>query len=364
MTGSAGQLRVPARWLQTVVLPVPPLAEQTRIVEKLDALLSELDAGVAELKAAQIKLAQYRQALLKAAVDGTLTAEWRKQNKLAETGAQLLARILEERRKRWTGKKKYVEPAGAATEGLTELPEGWVWASVDECLLDEKSITDGPFGSNLKSLHYRETGPRVIRLQNIGEGHFIDAKAYISDEHYKTLEKHAFEDGDVIIAMLGENLPRACLVPLGTAPGIVKADCARVRINPNLVLPALLVAQLNSKPIRDTVVRWVKGIGRPRINLRHIRSIPVALPSMDEQIQINAALTRAQDAIDEQVTAIDLALKRSAAQRQNILKAAFSGQLVPQDPNDEPASALLERIRAARGQTPKPRGRTGGKGKR
>ena len=84
---------------------LPPSAEQTRILEKLEELLTGLDAGVAELKAAQKKLAQYRQSLLKAAVEGALTAEWRTVNKPAETGAQLLERILQERRARWEAKQ-------------------------------------------------------------------------------------------------------------------------------------------------------------------------------------------------------------------------------------------------------------------
>ena len=86
-------------------IPVAPAAEQTRIVEKLEELLSDLDAGVAELKAAQKKLTQYRQSLLKAAVEGALTAEWRRHNRPAETGVQLLERILRERRARWEAKQ-------------------------------------------------------------------------------------------------------------------------------------------------------------------------------------------------------------------------------------------------------------------
>lgn len=145
-----------------------PLPHQTRIVEKLEELFSDLDAGVAELKAAQKKLGQYRQSLLKAAVEGALTAEWRAQHSPKETGAQLLARILKERRARWEAKqlakfqeqgkippkdwqKKYPEPVQPDTTDLPALPEGWVWASVDQCSIDESAITDGPFGSNLKS---------------------------------------------------------------------------------------------------------------------------------------------------------------------------------------------------------------------
>jgi type I restriction enzyme S subunit len=123
------------------------LVEQTRIVAKLEELLSDLDAGVAELKAAQKKLAQYRQSLLKAAVEGALTAEWRAKNTPTETGAQLLERILTERRARWEAKqlakfkeqgktppkdwqKKYPEPVQPDTTDLPELPEGWVWITL------------------------------------------------------------------------------------------------------------------------------------------------------------------------------------------------------------------------------------------
>lgn len=348
-------------------LVVAPAGEQTRIVAKIEELLSDLDAGVAELKAAQKKLQQYRQSLLKASVEGTLTAPWREaQRKLGtstETGTQLLQRILTERRDRWESKqvakfkqqgkarpkdwqKKYPEPVPPDTTDLPEVPEGWVWASVDQCSLDESAITDGPFGSNLKSEHYRDSGPRVIRLQNIGDGVFVDSYAHISEAHFAELSKHAVETNDVVVAMLGEVLPRACTIPNGVEPALVKADCARIRLNAELACSAIVVAQLNSKPVRDAVEKFVKGIGRPRINLGHVRAIPIALAPRDEQVAVEAALRDAQLSIEEQLSVINLSLKQSTAQRQNILRAAFAGQLVPQDSNDEPASVLLKRIRA------------------
>lgn len=224
---------------------------------------------------------------------------------------------------------------------------------LDQCSLDEAAITDGPFGSNLKSSHYQEAGPRVIRLQNIGDGVFVDAKAHISKDHYEKLTKHAVEKGDLVVAMLGEVLPRACIIPQGVSPAIVKADCARVRLNATLVIPYVVMSQLNSKPIRNVVLKFVKGIGRPRINLGHIRSIPLAVCSMEEQREIERVLVKAETSIKEQLKAIDLSLKQSAAQRQSILRAAFAGKLVPQDPNDEPASALLDLIRSERAERAK-----------
>jgi type I restriction enzyme S subunit len=351
-------------------LQVAPTCEQGRIVEKLEELFSDLNAGIAELRAAQKKLSRYRQSLLKAAMDGSLTASWREtqhqqQGEPQETGAQLLERILTERRVRWEAKQlttfakqgrtppkgwkaKYPEPQRPDLTQLPGLPEDWIWASVDQCVVDETAITDGPFGSNLKSSHYRETGPRVIRLQNIGDGAFLDTRAHIDDEHYEQLLKHSVAAGDLVVAMLGEVLPRACIVPPGVAPAIVKADCARLRLNTDLLRPAVMNAALNSPPARERAVSLMKGIGRPRINLGALRSIAIPVSPSLEQIALEDQLAEANASIEEMHSTIIEALKRSQAQRQNILKAAFSGQLVPQDPKDEPASVLLERIRAER----------------
>lgn len=130
---------------------IAPSNEQNRIIEKLEELFSDLDAGVSELKTAQKKLTHYCQSLLKAAVEGELTAEWRTKNQPNETGAQLLERILKERRSRWEEKQlakfkeqgktppngwrdKYPEPVQPDTANHLALPEGWVWASVDTLL--------------------------------------------------------------------------------------------------------------------------------------------------------------------------------------------------------------------------------------
>lgn len=348
--------------IKTFKLPVAPRAEQTRIVEKLEELLTDIDASVAELKAAQRKLTRYRRSLLMAAVEGALTADWRPAHGIPqETGAELLQRILTERRARWEqnqlakfseqGKTppkgwqtKYPAPVAPDVTGLPPLPQGWAWATIDQCAVNEDGITDGPFGSNLKSEHYTESGPRVIRLQNIGDGRFLDARAYISQERYEHLRKHAVIEGDVVVAMLGEVLPRSCAIPAGIAPAIVKADCARVRLNPELIPPAFAVAVLNAESTRKRVNRLVKGIGRPRVNLGHIRSIPVPLPPRAEQDRILEVLSEALESCDRQNLAIERGFSLSAAQRTNILKTAFAGQLVPQDPNDEPASELLARI--------------------
>lgn len=101
MTGSAGQLRVPKPWIEGIIIPVAPSPEQDRIVAKIEELFSDLDAGVAALARAKANLKRYRAAVLKAAVEGKLTEQWRAKNPPTEPAAKLLERILKDRRHKW-----------------------------------------------------------------------------------------------------------------------------------------------------------------------------------------------------------------------------------------------------------------------
>ncbi|WP_344061603.1 hypothetical protein [Nostocoides vanveenii] len=144
------------------------------------------------------------------------------------------------------------------------------------------SITDGPFGSNLARQHYRDSGPRVVRLQNIGDGVFIDNPAHIDHEHFTTLRRHEVIAGDLLVASLGEVLPRACLMPAGLGPAIVKADCIRVRLRDD-VDPRWVNYSLQRPATRKWAEGRRHGVGRPRLGLKGIREIPIPLPSLRDQ---------------------------------------------------------------------------------
>jgi len=356
-------------------IPLPPLQEQTRIVAKLEELLSDLDAGVAELKAAQKKLAQYRQSLLKAAVSGTLTADWRAQHPTTETGAQLLERILQQRRARWEAKqlakfqeqgktppkdwqKKYPEPVQPDTAGLPALPPGWVWASLD--MLGE--IASGVAkGSKIGAdIEVREVP--YLRVANVQRG-FLDlseVKTILATE--RDIAELTLKNGDVLFNEGGDRdkLGRGWIWRDEVADCIHQNHVFRMRPYLPEVLPELISHHGNT--FGKT---WFQNAGKQTTNLASInmtmlRMFPVPLGPADEQRELLTQLELQIEQIDQQERAVELGLKQSSAQRQNILRAAFSGQLVPQDPNDEPASVLLERIRAERAtQTAakKPRGR-------
>jgi type I restriction enzyme S subunit len=232
---------------------------------------------------------------------------------------------------------------------VSELPPGWASATVGEIA----TLTDGPFGSNLKTSHYVESGPRVVRLQNIGEGVFRDERAHITLEHFQGLAKHEVVAGDVVAASLGDNPPRACLVPSWLGPAIVKADCIRIR--PTGVDPCYLMWMLNSRPVRAQAALRVKGIGRPRLGLGGIRQLAIPVPPLNEQRRIVVSIEEHFSRLDSLETTIETIVGqfergrgRVGALRRSILVRAFSGQLVPQDPSDEPAYVLLDRIIAER----------------
>lgn len=498
--------------LYRVPVPVAPRAEQTRIVAKLEELLTDLDAGVAELKAASRKLAQYRQSLLKAAVEGALTAQWRaarsaplppggggaggegvheaqhttprqqqharslrseqtpaerelwqqlrakrfdgfkfrRQQPLGryivdfvclaqrliveldgsqhaesadydsirdawlqqqgfhvlrfwnnqwstereavleavwralheelpplpnpsptrgeglenETGAQLLQRILVERRARWEAKQlakfkeqgktppkdwqqKYPEPVQPVTTDLPALPEGWVWASVD-CLL-----SDIETGKSFKCIEQPPTADEigVVKVSAVSWGEYDELESKTCTNELRVNPALMVKAGDFLFS-------RANTVELVGACVIAKTVSLKVMLSDKILRLALvqddlqpwLLYLLRSKIGRRQIELLATGNQESMKNIgqERLRSIAIPLGPKDE---IRHAITLVQQELtsaSQQITANELALKQSTAQRQNILRAAFAGQLVPQDPNDEPASVLLERIRAER----------------
>ena len=135
-----------------------------------------------------------------------------------------------------------------ALRSVTKLASGRAVASLEDLAAPiPRSITDGPFGSNLKTEHYTADGPRVVRLQNIGEGRFCDDRSHISEERYQRLHAHDVQPGDVLVAALGEVLPRACIAPSWLGPAIVKADCFRFRLRSD-VNPQFVVANAQQSP--------------------------------------------------------------------------------------------------------------------
>lgn len=368
---------------------LPPLNEQRRIVSKIEALQTHSTAAKEALDAIPPLLEKFRQSVLASAFRGDLTKKWREQNPDVEPASVLLERIRAERKRKWIegyaekyrakdeakakkagkpwgeehdrkalekhrkkGEEKYVAPEPVDTEGLPELPEGWCWASLEELTaLSPNAMTDGPFGSKLKTKHYVDSGVRVVRLGNLGVGIFKDSdRAFITEEHFESLRKHEIRGGDLVIAALAEPVGRCCQIPAGIGKAIVKADC--VKFTPHRYLERTYVMHwLNSSTGRGIAELNSHGIGRLRINMANMRGLPVPVAPQAEQVKIVSVCAEAASCVVNWENDYATWISQVNTLQQAVLAKAFRGELVPQDPNDEPASVLLEKIKAERATT-------------
>ncbi len=205
---------------------------------------------------------------------------------------------------------------------MSELPPGWEWARLEDLAAPmHRAITDGPFGSNLKSDHYTNSGARVIRLQNIGDGYFRDERSYISLEHFYALRAHEVRTGDLVVASLGDAPPRASLVPLLADPAIVKADCIRVRLSSHVDHRWVLYT-LMSPQTKGVAARSIKGVGRPRLGMAQIRALLVPVPPLTEQRRIVATVDANLSLLDAALNLVeDTSQKASRLELSTILTA-------------------------------------------
>lgn len=309
-THGSGMVHITKPVFESHQIPLPPLNEQKRIVEKVEKLLGKVEAAQSRLDKIPAILKRFRQSVLAAACSGKLTADWRGVNEM---------------------------------DGDTGFPKEWNIVVLGS-LFPKGGLFDGPFGSNLKSSDYSESGVRVVRLENVGHLNFIGEKeTYITPAKFQSLKKHEVGEGDIIFASFIANEIRACILPALTTKAIAKADCFCLRPNDN-VDRKYLVLQLVNRRTYDDLVSFVHGATRPRINTTQLKTLTVPLCSLDEQREIVRrveGLFKFADQIEERYKK---ARSYTNKLTQSILAKAFRGELVPQDPNDEPASELLLRL--------------------
>ncbi|MBG0832562.1 restriction endonuclease subunit S [Planomonospora sp. ID67723] len=345
---------LPQEQLRRVPVPLPPLAEQRRIVAALEDHLSRLDVAIISLQKGREKVELFRSMIRERLSSGQVSTS----SAWSESGEAFLSRLR-------VGLDRAVRVRSRSSEGnrensseLPALPDGWIWGKLNDLQAPEAgAITDGPFGSNLKSSHYTGEGPRVVRLQNIGDGEFIDERAHISPEHFADLRKHEVISGDLLVASLGAELPRCCVMPELKELAIVKADCIRVRLHPEVRADYLNLV-LRSPTSRRRTADRIHGVGRPRLGLAEIRQLDVPIPPPEIQDELVEWANVHMDQADRVDAAIISAVSRGRHMRQSIFREAFSGRLVPQDPMDEPASVLLEKIKSEHAAVPAPKRRT------
>ena len=331
----------------TIPMPLAPLAEQHRIVAEIEKHFTRLDASVAALKRVQANLKRYRASVLKAACEGKLVPTEaklaRSEGRGYEPADRLLQRILAERRARWDSQDKrrgrYKEPVTPDTSNLPDLPEGWVWASLPQ--LGE--LNRG------KSKHRPRNDPRLLG----GSYPFVQTGDIRHSHGLVTRHSQTYTDF---------GLAQSRLWPSGTLCITIAANIAETGIlsYPACFPDSVVGFACDDDPVitkfieffirteREGLERFAPATAQKNINLKVLAALAVPLPPLAEQRRIVAAVERHLSVIQQAEASVDANLTRAERLRQGILKQAFAGKLVPQDPSDEPASVLLERIRAER----------------
>lgn len=331
MQGAVGQQRVPTDFLRESRMPVAPLAEQQRIVSRIEELFSEIDEGERALERAGRLLTHYGAAMLSTAVGGELTRQWRE-----GTGRRSIA-------------------ASTPNSGQeAPLPQGWQWIALREL------ICEGPTNGYSPKADPGATGTLALKLTATTSGRLrLDQDAV--KRLNETIEPDSplwLRPGDVLIQRANslEHVGVTAIFDGPPAEYIYPDLMMRVRIA-DPTLRHWIVRYLNSTAARRFFQRHATGTAgsMPKISGKVVKSLPVPVPPADEMRHALDLLEARLAQASSQVA--DLARQRRSMHllRQSILKAAFSGHLVPQDPRDEPAAALLARLAA--GSTPAPRRR-------
>lgn len=318
---------------------MPPPPKQT--------LFAELDKGEESLRQVQTLLARYRQSVLKAAVTGQLTADWRAKNAhRLEHGRDLLARILKARRESWEGRGKYREPVEPDTSSLPELPEGWVWATVEQVVsVFRNGLSKKPISEPNEFPILRISATRSMSVS-------VDDVRYYPVTDPESVAPYWVEKGDLLFTRYNgsAHLVGVCGQMRSDQPvlhpdKLIKARAVGVD---GLSVDFLEIAWNAGETRRHILSRIKTTSGQQGIAGADIKAAPFPLPPEAEQRAIVGRVQKAFERLEALWEFSAKELARSTALRQSILKDAFSGKLVPQDPNDEPAAELLARIKAAR----------------
>ncbi len=347
-----------------LLVPVAPQNEQHRIVAKIEELFSELDKGIESLKTAREQLKVYRQALLKYAFEGKLTEQWRKDNadKL-ETADQLMERINLEReasykkqQEEWNEAAKEWESFGKEGKSPPRpkykkfnvdcskhegLPGSWGMVAL------ERLISFGPTNGWSPKAVSEVTGTKAITLTATTSGKFDDSQ-------YKYIDTRIPEHSSLWLKRNDVLIQRGNTIEYVGVPALYSGEDNEF-IYPDLMMKIQTVDSISAQFIVYAMSmsssrsflreRAVGAAGSmPKINQKTLSSLPIPICSEVEQKIIVEQLEEKLSVTDSGIQEIEVQLSKAEVLRQSILKKAFSGQLVPQDSNDEPASALLERI--------------------
>jgi len=332
--------------LKEFYFPLAPLKEQRRIVSKIEGLRTEGKIALEALDKIPGLLRRFRQSVLIKAFRGELT----QRDPSDEPARELLEKIKQERQKRWNlaliqagrdpQRHKYREARPVGKESCPDLPTGWEWTTFETVCWEITVGHVGPMASE-----YIEDGIPFLRSLNVRENRF-DPKnlKYVSEKFHKKLSKSHLSTRDIVVVRSG-NVGISCVIP----ETMKEANCSDLVIaRPvNGFLSEYGSLFINSILARDQINTMKVGIAQTHFNIGSMKKILIPLAPYDEQKRIVAKVLAFFSIADNIETASSKARTRTDRVDRAVLAKAFRGDLVPQDPNDESASIMLERITSA-----------------
>jgi len=308
-------------------MPLVDLDEQRRIVAEIDKQFSRLDEAVANLQRVKANLKRYKAAVLKAAVEGRLVETEasiaRREGRGYESGEQLLQRVLLARPDQWSARGRYVEPLPAETRDLSPLPEGWIWASVDQ-LSDFVTKGTTPAATKLSDGAGDVQFLKVYNLTFDGSLNHTHKPAYVSrDTHKNDLARSQVFPGDVLINIVGPPLGQVSLVPPHIEEANINQAIARIRPVKPVGSEFIVVALMCDDIMRWAIRRGKTTAGQSNLTLELCRALPIPLPPFAEQSRIVAEVDRRLSIIREVESEVDASLQRGLRLRQSVLHSSF-----------------------------------------
>ena len=307
-------------------VPLAPFPEQGRIVAKLEAVLSKLESSQKRLAQIPVILKRLRQSVLAAACSGRLTADWREENK----------------------ESVIVASSDTPDDIPYDIPTTWGWIKWGALVAQEKhSFKRGPFGSALKKGIFVSSGYKVYEQCNpINDdcdlGHY-----YVTKEKFQELEAFKVHAGDLLISCSGVTLGRITQIPQKFKEGIINQALLKVTLDKQKILNDYFIKCFRSKKFQKLIFEGSQGSAQPNIKgVKELKAFPVPLPPLTEQHEIVRRVESLFALADQIETRFQKAQVQVEKLTPSILAKAFRGELVPQDPSDEPASVLLQKIKS------------------
>lgn len=342
--------------LKSMSIFLAPLPEQHAIVAKIEELFSDLDKGIADFKTAQDQLVIYRQAVLKKAFEGGLTEEWREKNMYSMDGFLKNLKVEKENavKSKLISKSDYF-PEFDNKDLTYQVPNNWIslpWKTITSN--NKYAMKRGPFGSALKKEFFVEKGIVVYE-----QGHAINDEPfrhryYITQEKFEELKAFKAQAGDMIISCSGATLGRICLLPENADMGVINQALLKIDLDEKVILKKFFLMLFRSETFQRLIFEKSLGTAMPNmIGMVELKEIPIPIPSIEEQHQIIQEIESRLSVCDKVEQSITESLEKAKALRQSILKKAFEGTLLSeteiakckQEPDYEPASVLLEKIK-------------------